>query len=540
MKESYATVLETVADARPGSTAVSYGGRDVTWAELDEQASRLAAHLRSVGIGHGDRVAVALFNGPEYLASLWGILKLRAVPVNVNFRYKADEIHALFDDADVAAVVHDVDLRGEIDAALAAVRRAPATVVVLGGSSRADRRIPYAAVLAEHEPLPHEERGDDDWLMYTGGTTGRPRGVLVRHSWLYDVTCANSFRIMGLEPPQDLPALRAYLAGIPGHEYPIVTIPAPPLMHATGSYTSLAALLAGGRVAYLTGRSYNPDELLTLIQDQRADTVAIVGDVFARPLVEAIERAVEQGRPYDLSSLKRILSVGATWGADSKRRLLAQADILCRDIVAASEGGPFVVNETRRGDELVTGKFVLMPGARIVDDNGNDVVPGSGQIGMLAAPADDYIHYQGDEEKTRQTFREFGDRRWVVPGDMASIEADGSVTFHGRGSQVVNTGGEKVFVEEVEAVVLLHPAVRDVMVVGVPDERWGSRVAAVVTLRDGATLTLDELREHVGAHLANYKRPTVLVIRDELRRSPSGKANTGWAKQVATEASLQR
>lgn len=537
MRESYATVLETVADARPDSTVVTHAGRNVTWRQLDDEASRLAAHLRSVGIGRADRIAVALFNGHEYLATLWGILKIRAVPVNVNFRYKAEEIRALFDDADVMAVVHDVDLSGEVDAALAKARRAPATIVVLRGSSREDRRISYAAVLGEHEPLPHEERGDDDWLMYTGGTTGRPRGVVVRHSWLYDVTCANSFRLMGIEPPANLEELREYLAGVPTDEYPIVTIPAPPLMHATGSYTSLGALIAGGRVAYLAGRSYNPDELLRLVEEQRADTVSIVGDVFARPLADAIERAVAEGRPYDLSSLKRILSVGVTWGADPKRRILAHADIVCRDIVAASEGGPFAVNETRRDDDAVTGKFVLMPGARVIDDAGDDVVPGSGQIGMLAAPADDYIHYQGDPEKTRQTFREFGGRRWVVPGDMASIDVDGTVTFHGRGSQVINTGGEKVFAEEVESVVLLHPAVRDVMVVGVPDERWGSRVAAVVTLRDGATLTLDEMREHVGRHLANYKRPTVLVVRDELRRSPSGKADTRWAKQVASEES---
>ncbi|MDV3221168.1 AMP-binding protein [Intrasporangium sp.] len=536
MRESYATVLETVAVARPDSKVVTHAGRDVTWRQLDDEASRLAAHLRSAGIGRGDRVAVALFNGPEYLASLWGILKLRAVPVNVNFRYRSEEIRALFDDADVAAIVHDVDLSGEIDSALGRVRRAPVTLVVLGGSRREDRRIPYAAVLGEHEPLPHEERGDDDWLMYTGGTTGRPRGVIVRHSWLYAVTCANSFRLMGIEPPATLEELRAYLAGVPADEYPIVTVPAPPLMHATGSYTSLGALIAGGRVAYLAGRSYDPDELLRLVVDERADTVSIVGDVFARPLADALERAAAEGRPYDLSNLKRILSVGVTWGADSKRRILAHADIVCRDIVAASEGGPFAVNESRRGEETVTGKFVLMPGARVVDDEGNDVIPGSGQIGMLAAPADDYIHYQGDPEKTRQTFREFGGQRWVVPGDMASVETDGTVTFHGRGSQVVNTGGEKVFAEEVESIVLLHPSVRDVMVVGVPDERWGSRVAAVVTLNEGTTLTLDELREHVGRHLAGYKRPTVLVVRDELKRSPSGKADTRWAKQVATES----
>lgn len=534
--DSYATVLEAVAATRPGSLAVTHGGRETTWRDLEDQASRLAGHLRSKGVGHGDRVGVALYNGAEYLAALWGVMKVRAVPVNVNFRYKAEEITALFDDAGAVAVIHDVGLSRQVDLALDAVQRAPVTVVVLGGDRRDGARVPWADMLAQHEPLPAEQRGNDDWLMYTGGTTGRPRGVLVRHSWLFAVTCANSFTPMGLPTPQSMAELTDYLSAIPADDYPIVTIPAPPLMHATGSYTSLGALVAGGRVVYLAGTSYDPDELLRLVQEQKADTVSIVGDVFARPLADAMDRAAAAGTPYDLSSLKRILSVGVTWSADAKQRILAHADLVCRDVVAASEGGPFAINETRRGDESVTGRFVLTPGSRVITDTGADVEPGSGEIGMLAAPADDYIHYQGDEEKTRATFREIGGSRWVVPGDMASLEADGSVTFHGRGSQVVNTGGEKVFVEEVESVILLHPDVADVMVVGVPDERWGSRVAAVVAFKEGRSLTLEQVKDHVAEHLANYKRPTILVTRDELKRSPSGKADTRWAKALATEA----
>lgn len=531
--ESYATVMEAVARLRPDSIAVTHAGRDITWRDLDNMASRLAAHLRGVGVGHGARVGIALHNGPEYLAALWGVMKVRAVPVNVNFRYKAEEITALFDDAGASAVVHDAGLAAQVDPALDAVQVTPLTVVVLDGERRDAGRIPWRVMLAEHEPLPPEERGDDDWLMYTGGTTGRPRGVLVRHSWLYRVTCANSYTLMGLDTPASMEELTEHIGGLAADEYPIVTIPAPPLMHATGSYTSLGALIAGGRVVFLAGRSYDPDELLALIDEQRADTVSIVGDVFARPLADAMDRAAEQGRPYDLRSLERIVSVGVIWGSDAKQRILKHADIVCRDTVAASEGGPFAVNETRRGDTGVTGRFRLLPGCRVITDEGLDVVPGSGEIGYLAAPADDYIHYLGDEAKTKDTFRDLPDGRWVVPGDMASLDADGTVVFHGRGSQVINTGGEKVFVEEVESEILRHPAVADVMVVGVPDERWGSRVAAVVSLRKGMSLTLDELKEHVGRHLANYKRPTLMVIQDELKRSPSGKADTRWAKTVA-------
>jgi fatty-acyl-CoA synthase len=289
-------------------------------------------------------------------------------------------------------------------------------------------------------------------------------------------------------------------------------------------------------VVYLTARSYDADELARTIAEQRVDTVSIVGDVFALPLADALDRAAQAGRPYDLSSLRRILSVGVTWSADVKRRLLAHGDFVCRDLVAASEGGPFAVSETRRGDDVITARFTLLPGARIIDDAGRDVVPGSGQVGMLAAPADDEIGYLGDEAKTAQTFRTFGGRRWVVPGDLASPEADGSITFRGRGSRVINTGGEKVFAEEVEQVLIEHPGVRDALVVGLPDLRWGQRVTAVVAPASGAEPAADALVAHVAARLADYKKPRGVVFVPEVRRSPSGKADLRWAQAVAGAA----
>jgi acyl-CoA synthetase (AMP-forming)/AMP-acid ligase II len=219
-----------------------------------------------------------------------------------------------------------------------------------------------------------------------------------------------------------------------------------------------------------------------------------------------------------------------------KRRLLVHGDFVCRDLVAASEGGPFAVSETRRGDDAITARFTLMPGARIIDDAGRDVVPGSGQVGMLAAPADDEIGYLGDEAKTAQTFRTFGGRRWVVPGDLASPEADGSITFRGRGSRVINTGGEKVFAEEVEQVLIEHPGVRDALVVGLPDPRWGQRVTAVVAPASGAEPAADALVAHVAARLADYKKPRGVVFVPEVRRSPSGKADLRWAQAVAGAA----
>jgi fatty-acyl-CoA synthase len=307
-------------------------------------------------------------------------------------------------------------------------------------------------------------------------------------------------------------------------------------MHATGMYTALGALLASGRVVFLTQRPYDAAELARTIAPQRVDTVSIVGDVFALPLADALDRAAADGRPYDISSLRRILSVGVTWSADVKRRLLAHGDFVCRDLVAASEGGPFAVSETRRGDSAITSRFMLLPGARVVDESGRDVVPGSGQVGMLAAPTDDEIAYLGDAAKTAETFRAFGGRRWVVPGDLASVAADGSITFHGRGSRVINTGGEKVFAEEVEQVLIEHPGVRDALVVGLPDQRWGHRVTAVVAPARDANLTADALVAYVADRLADYKKPRTVVFVPEIQRSPSGKADLRWAQTTAASA----
>jgi 3-oxocholest-4-en-26-oate---CoA ligase len=536
MPENFATVLETVADLRSGRTVVTQGDRSLTWGQLDERASRLAAFLAGRGIGAEDRVAIALYNGTEYLESVFAVLKLRAVPVNVNYRYRAEEMLHIFRDARVSAIIFDASLAARVTEAQA---QAPAVHTLLRVGAGPGPAVAYEQAIAGSAPLPRAERGVDHWLMYTGGTTGAPKGVLVTHAWLYPVVCANSFRLIGEPVPDSLGELRSATQRLSERGDAIVTLPAPPLMHATGMYTTLGALVASGRVVFLTSRSFDADELAATVAAQHADTVSIVGDVFALPLADALDRAAREGRPYDLSSLRRILSVGVTWSADVKRRLLAHGDFVCRDLIAASEGGPFAASETRRGQNAVTARFTLLPGARVIDEEGQDVVPGSGQVGLLAAPADDKIGYLGDQEKTRETFRTFDGRRWVVTGDLASLEVDGSVTFHGRGSRVINTGGEKVFAEEVEHVLIEHPGVRDALVVGLPDKRWGHSVTAVVATSGDGEVTADELIAHVGRHLAGYKKPRGIVFVPGIQRTPSGKADLRWAESVAAAPARQ-
>jgi 3-oxocholest-4-en-26-oate---CoA ligase len=550
VRENFATLLETIADVRADRTVVSYGERSRTWRELDERAARLASFLAGRGVSGEDRVAIALYNGIEYLESVFAVLKLRAIPVNVNYRYQPAEMRHLFDDARVSAVIFDASLAARVLEAragtpgvrtLVQVGAATAGGAITGAADGAaataggaDAVTGYEQAIGASEPLPRTERGVDHWLMYTGGTTGQPKGVLVTHAWLYPVAAANGFLLAGEPIPDSLDDLRATTERLTAERGDaIACLPAPPLMHATGMYTSLGALLASGRVVYLTSRSYDADELAATVAAQRVDTVSIVGDVFALPLADALDRAAREGRPYDMSSLRRILSVGVTWSADVKRRLLAHGDFTCRDLVAASEGGPFAVSETRRGDDIITSRFTLAPGARVIDEEGNDVLPGSGQAGMLAAPADNEIGYLGDSAKTAQTFRVFGGRRWVVTGDLASIESDGSISFRGRGSRVINTGGEKVFAEEVEQVLIEHPGVRDALVVGLPDERFGHRVTAVVAAAAGGSVTAEALVAHVAQRLADYKKPRTIVFVPEVRRSPSGKADLAWAQATA-------
>jgi fatty-acyl-CoA synthase len=378
--------------------------------------------------------------------------------------------------------------------------------------------------------------GEDEWLMFTGGTTGRPKGVVWRQADLIRHVLNSGYGQLGRPAPADMDEFAASTREVVAGALGPVTLVAPPLMHGTGMYTTLGALIVGGAVVFLTSRSHDPEEMAEVIQRHPVTDLCIVGDVFARPLADALERAAEQGRPYDLDGLRRIFSVGVTWSAEVKERLLRHCDARLDDVIAASEGGPFARSVTVRGERSVTSRFELVPGARVIDENGTDVEPGSGQVGLLAAPAPERTHYLGDPVKSAATFRDVDGRRYCVPGDLARIEADGSLTLLGRDGRVINTGGEKVFAEEVEQVIARHPDVDDVYVVGVPDERWGHRIAAVVAVPDGAHVSPEQVRARVTDELADYKQPRDVVFVPELRRSPAGKPDLAWARAVVADA----
>jgi acyl-CoA synthetase (AMP-forming)/AMP-acid ligase II len=525
MQFNLADLFEAVADAVPDREAIVFGDVRLTYRQLDERATRLAHAFAARGIGAGDHVGLWLYNCNEYLEGMLAAFKLRAVPVNVNYRYVEDELRYLFTDADLKAVVHEVDFTETLSAIRDDV---PLLELAL---SRGDD---YEGALAsQSEQRDFGARSADDlYVLYTGGTTGMPKGVLWRHEDIFFGALQGGNPLgPGIERPELI--VDAALKGGQGR-----TLPACPFMHGTAHWVAFWAFFAGDTVVISTDRHLVPERLIRLIEAERATFLVIVGDAFARPFVDALEALETAGEPRDLSSLRAILSGGAILSPSVKDALvrLLPSTILI-DGFGASETGGQGQMVASAGGAGAHPRFAVNVDTAVLDDDLKPVVPGSGVVGRVARRGRVPIGYHKDPEKSAATFPVIDGVRWAVPGDMATVEADGTITVFGRGSVSINTGGEKVYPEEVEAALKAHPAVFDAVVVGVPDERWGQRVTAVVRPRDGQHPTLDELVDHCRAHIAGYKVPRALVLVDDVVRSPSGKPDYRWARDQAINAS---
>ena len=539
LRGDVATLLEAVGDAisalDPGRAALVQGDRSVTWVQLDEQAARLAGHLAAAGVVPGARVGIGLHNSPEYVVALLAALKLRAVPVNVNYRYREAELTQVLGYVEAAAVVVDDGLAGAV--AAVAGRLPGLRTVVRCGSPDGDHGAGVTGwdQAQQAPPLPRGERSPDDQVwMLTGGTTGAPKAVV----WDSAGVCAvvsSAYKRAGLPVPRDAAEVVAAAVTAVREGTAPVMLPASPLMHGTGFFFSVGNLLRGGCVVTLTARSLDPSELWGAVQRHGVQELAIVGDAFAVPLLAELDRAAAAGRPYDLSGLRRVVSSGVRWSADVKRRLLAAGRMTLQDTIASTEGGPYGVSLVGPDPDTVSTRFVLPENARVLTPDGRDVVPGSGEVGELASCGPLPLGYLGAPELTASVFRVVDGVRYAVPGDAATVEADGSLTLLGRGSGGINTGGEKVFAEEVEAVLLAHPLVRDAVVVGLPDDRWGSRVAALVVADPPGPDTARALDEHVGRLLAGYKRPRLVAFVEQVDRTISGKVDRRWAERAAAD-----
>jgi acyl-CoA synthetase (AMP-forming)/AMP-acid ligase II len=512
-------LFEGVVDAVGQRTAVVAGEVRLSYAELDERANRLANVLTAWGVGPGDHVALAMRNGHQYLEAMLAAFKLRAVPVNVNIRYTSDELAYLMADAQPAFVVHDAEIAPRLVVALAALDgRAP---VLLERGDAYER-----ALEAAPSQRPDVERsGDDRYLLYTGGTTGMPKGVVWRHEDLL-------FAALGGGNPGGDPASAPEEVIEHARHGRTRCLPASPFTHGTAHWVALSTLLSGGTVLVDTSPTFDAVALWDLADRERATILVIVGDAFARPLADTLD-----GNPdrWALDDLLVILSGGAVLSPVVRDALLTHLPwgVVVDGYGTSETGGQGQMPIWPGQTQTSLPRFHVDEDTTVLDDAGRPAPPGSGIVGRLARKGRIPIGYHGDPQRSAETFVELHGQRWAIPGDLARVEADGSITLLGRGASSINTGGEKVFPEEVEMVLKAHRCVFDAVVVGVPDERFGQRVAAVVAHRDGASIDVEDLQAHCREHLAPYKVPRRVVVVDEVARRPSGKVDLEWASAMA-------
>ncbi|THA36185.1 acyl-CoA synthetase [Streptomyces sp. A1277] len=537
MEYNLADLFESVVDAVPDREAlvhVDHPGtgaeRRLTYARLDAAANRLAHHLIAAGIGPGEHLGLHLYNGVEYLQTVLACLKARIVPVNVNYRYVEEELVYLYRDADLAALVYDGEFEGRV---AAAAPQAPTLrhLVRVGEPARgggAADAVAFAAAEASGDP----GRGfgprsaDDRFIIYTGGTTGMPKGVMWRQEDLF-------FSGLGGGAPTGEPVKRPeelaerVAAGGEG----ITFFPTPPLMHGTSTLTAFIAFDFGQRV--VLHRKFVPHEVLRTIEKEKVTSVSLVGDAMLRPLIDALKGPL---KGTDCSALFSVSSSGAIMSDSVRAEFQALVPhVMLLNNFGSSESG---FNGTATDDSGPEKGFRLRVNSRtaVVDPATYEPVA-PGEPGRIAQRGHVPLGYYNDPDKTAQTFFRRGEERWVLLGDMATVDAEGIVTVLGRGSQCINTGGEKVYPEEVEQALKSHPDVYDALVAGAPDARWGNRVAAVVQVREGADApSLGDVQAHCRARLAGYKIPRHLVIAPRIQRSPSGKADYRWARSVLTAA----
>jgi 3-oxocholest-4-en-26-oate---CoA ligase len=534
---SFASMWESVADAQPERIALVQGERVRTWAEWDERASRLAAGFEDLGLSADGKVASYLYNSIEYMEGVFATWKCGGAPVNVNYRYLEDELVYLLTNSDTEILLFHGSLREQVAKVADQVPTLKAMIQVDDGSPHLDGALRYEDVISSHEPAPRREHsGDDLYILYTGGTTGMPKGVMWRNEDLFMSLVPYVYMLAGEELPAEGPSGAGEIAKRVAEKGTTpVHLPASPLMHGTGFMSSLQALTMGGTVVTLESRHFDPDELWRAVQDNAVTQMAIVGDAFGKPMAKALEQAEADDRPYDLTSLGVVISSGVMWTAEVKEALMARAGCLCLDSLGSSEGVGFASQISVPGAEATTAKFQIGEFAKVLSEDGREIEPGSEEIGLLALGGPIPLGYYKDPEKTAKTFPTFGEHRYSIPGDWARVAADGTIELLGRGSVSINTGGEKVFPEEVEEAVKLHPAVVDAIVVGVPDDRFGEVIAAVVECSGDEQPTSEEIADAVRGNLAGFKRPRHVVIVEKVQRGPNGKADYAWAKALAKE-----
>ncbi|MBF6522793.1 acyl-CoA synthetase [Nocardia farcinica] len=536
MSYNIADLVEHAIDLMPDRVALVDDAREVTYAQLEERTNKLAHYLLEHGVQPGDKVGIYSRNTIEAVEAMVAVFKARAVMINVNYRYVENELQYIFDNSDMVALIHERRYSDKVAAVRARTPKLRTVVVVdddtTGTVPTAADSVEYETALAQSSPdRDFGERSPDDlYMLYTGGTTGMPKGVMWRQEDVWRVLGGGINFLTGEYVADEWDLAKEGQANGALTRYPI-----PPMIHGGSQWATFQSLFSGGKVVMLP--EFSGHGVWRTIDRHGVNVIFITGDAMARPMLDALlEGNPETGKPYELASLFAIASSAALFSPAIKEKFLELLpNRVITDSIGSSETGFGGISMVAKGAEHTGGPRVKIDAStEVLDEQGNPVTPGSGQIGILARKGHIPLGYYKDEAKTAATFKEFNGVRYSIPGDYARVEEDGTVTMLGRGSVSINSGGEKIFPEEVEGALKAHPDIFDALVVGVEDERWGQRVCAVVQCRGEKRPTIEELRPVLTQEIAPYKHPRSLWFVEEIKRSPAGKPDYRWAKEQTT------
>ena len=536
MHTHFSFLWELVADATPEAPAVVQGARSLSWREYETRSARLAQAFLDAGLTAHSKVGMYLYNSPEYCETNFAAMKIRGVPVNVNYRYLEDELAYLLDNSDCEALVFHSSLGDRVARVAPRMPKLKLLVEVddgltPDGSQGVPRAVAYDAIQRSVTPAARiTPQGDEIYMFYTGGTTGMPKGVVYPMAGFTEFFLKTYPQMVGQAPIRDAARLPALAQELRAAGRATVSMSGPPLMHGTGCWLGMMVPhMLGGTAVLLEKRGLDAIELWDVVARNRVNLLVVVGDAFAKPMLRALD---ENPARWDAACLGLLVSSGAMFSLEVKQALTRHLPgLTIADVLGSTEGG-MGMSFAKQGATAETAKFRLNPTTRVFNDDGGEVKPGSGEIGMIANGGMVPLAYYKDPEKSARTFRVVNGVRYSFPGDMATVEADGTITLLGRGSNCINSGGEKVFPEEVEEALKKHSAVEDALVFGVPDERFGNRVVGVASIAAESSATAEEVIGDAKRRLSSYKLPKELLIVARVPRAPNGKPDYPAARKL--------
>ena len=534
MNLDFASVWEMISDIIPDNDALICGDEVVTWKDYDNKSSKIATALSNAGLKANSKAGLYLNNSNEYLIAQNAIFKIGGVPINVNYRYVAEELIYLLDNSDSEAVFYHACYSDRIKEIANSLPNIKAWIEISDGTeSHFSDALNYDQLLDSSSPMERIYRDPETiYMLYTGGTTGMPKGVMYKQGEFL-VVLFSTLKAMGYDVPEDINNLEEQIHSFKKDNTFIRSLIGCPLMHGTGMWLgAFLPLLLGGTAITSRNLGFDADQMWTQVEDTQTSNIVIVGDAFAKPMLDALNNASNQGKPYDLSSVKVIISSGVMWSEEVKNGLLEHHDMQLIDTMGSTEGG-MGSSVSTRDNPPKTAKFSLNPGVIVIADDGEVLKPGTEKIGLIGTSGLVPVGYYKDEKKSAETFKEIDGIRYSFPGDYAKLEEDGTITLLGRGSNCINSAGEKIYPEEVEEAIKRNDEVFDCLVVGVDDSKFGQKVVAVVSLESNKEIDEDNLVSSTRQFIAGYKLPKKVIFVDEVQRAPNGKANYKWAKNVA-------